>query len=210
MSLPLPIPTPDSSASVRSVLLAEAPIPDRAALLDCMRGLCDHRLHALTWMESLGDAPDLLYARCCCDAAPALHGLLRARLPALRRTLRRYRRIRSGVSDPHRAASCVVMTRVPTRNAAQAQGRADAAFAALQDGAHALRGLIAAHLYLSDDGRTLLECTEWHSAEAQRRALQREPERLPLAADRAASVRRFRPRTLVLPCDGTTPVHLHA
>ncbi len=210
MSLPLPIPTPDSSAPVRSMLLAEAPIPDRAALLDCMRGLCDHRLHALTWMESLGDAPDLLYARCCCDAAPALHGLLRARLPALRRTLRRYRRIRSGVSDPHRAASCVVMTRVPTRNAAQAQGRADAAFAALQDGAHALRGLIAAHLYLSDDGRTLLECTEWHSAEAQRRAMQREPERLPLAADRAASVRRFRPRTLVLRCDGTTPVHLHA
>ncbi|MET0548423.1 MAG: hypothetical protein ABW002_04035 [Xanthomonas sp.] len=195
MSLSPPTPTPTPT---HSMLLAEAPLPERTALLDCVRGLCDHRLHALTWMESLGEAPDLLYARCCCDAAPELHGLLRARLPALRRTLRRYRRIRSGVSDPHREASCVVVTRIPTRDAAQAQRRADSAFAALQDGAHALRGLIASHLYLSDDGRTLLECTEWHSAEAQRRALQREPERLPLAADRAASVRRFRPRTLAL------------
>ncbi|WP_228135972.1 hypothetical protein [Xanthomonas sp. NCPPB 1128] len=198
MSLPFPIPTPVSSAPARSMLLAEAPLPDRIALLDRVRGLCDHRLHALTWMESLGDTPDLLYARCCCDAAPELHELLRTRLPGLRRTLRRYRRIRSGVSDPHRAPSCVVVTRIATRDAAQAQGRADTAFAALQDGAHALRGLIAAHLYLSDDGRTLLECTEWLSADAQRRALQREPERLPLAADRAASVRRFRPRTLAL------------
>ncbi len=180
------------------MLLAEAPIPDRTALFERVRGLCDHRLQALTWMESLGDTPDLLYARCCCDAAPELHGLLHARLPALRRTLRRYRRIRCGVSDPHRETSCVVVARVPTRDAAQAQGRADAAFAALQDGPHALRGLIAAHLYLSDDGRTLLECTEWHSADAQRRALQREPERLPLAADCAASVSRFRPRTLLL------------
>ncbi|WP_254458972.1 hypothetical protein [Xanthomonas sacchari] len=200
---PPPIPT-------RSVLLAEAPIPDRTALLECVRGLCDHRLHALTWMESLGDTPDLLYARCSCDAAPALHGLLHARLPALRRTLRRYRRIRSGVSAPHREASCVVVTRVRTRDAAQAQGRADAAFAALQNGAHALRGLLAAHLYLSDDGRILLECTAWHSADAQRRALQRAPERLPLAADPTASVRRFRPRALALPCDGAPPVHLHA
>ncbi|MET7142378.1 hypothetical protein M3S04_11865 [Xanthomonas sp. PPL139] len=192
------------------MLLAEAPISDRTALLDCVRGLCDHRLQALTWMESLGDTPDLLSARCCCDAAPDLHGLLRARLPALRRTLRRYRRIRSGVSDPHRGASCVVITRVPTHDAASAQRRADAAFAALQDGAHALRGLIAAHLYLSDDGRTLLECTEWHGADAQRRALQREPERLPLAADRAASVCRFRPRTLTLTCEETTTAHAHA
>ncbi|UYK76105.1 hypothetical protein NG825_16830 [Xanthomonas sacchari] len=48
------------------MLLAEATIPDRAALFDCMRGLCDHRLHALTWMESLGDAPT-----CCTHAAAA-------------------------------------------------------------------------------------------------------------------------------------------
>ncbi|WP_244667682.1 hypothetical protein [Xanthomonas sp. D-109] len=199
MSLSSPTPLPPAPTPARSMLLAEAPAPDRTALFDCVRGLCDHRLQALTWMESLGDAPDLLYARCCYDAAPELHGLLRARLPALRRTLRRYQRIRSGVSDPRRPASCVVVARVPTRDATQAQGRADAAFAALQDGAHALRGLIAAHLYLSDDGRTLLECTEWHSADAQRRALQREPERLPLATDRAARVSRFRPRALVLP-----------
>ncbi|WNH45657.1 MULTISPECIES: hypothetical protein [Xanthomonas] len=208
MSLSSPTPLPPPPA--RSMLLAEANIPDRTALFDCVRGLCDHRLHALTWMESLGGAPDLLYARCCYDVAPELHGLLRARLPALRRTLRRYQRIRSGVSDPHRAPSCVVVTRIATRDAAQAHDRADAAFAALQDGPHALRGLIAAHLYLSDDGRTLLECTAWHSADAQRRALQREPERLPLAADRAARVGRFRPRALVLPGNQASPIRIHA
>ncbi len=111
------------------------------------------------------------------------------------------------MSDPQRLRGCVVVTRLATHDAAQAQRHANAAFAALQNGAHALRGSIASHPHLSDDGRGLLEYAEWSSADAQRRALQREPERLPLASHPAASVTRYRPRALTHPGDPAQPAH---
>lgn len=183
----------------RSVLVAHASAPVCAALLARLRDIPGSDLHALAWLESLGAAPDLLYAQCGGDAGMQLGRSLYPRAPAPRLTLQRYRRIRSGVSDPQRLPGCVVVTRLPIRDAAQAQHYADAAFAALQDGAHALRGLIASHLHLSDDGRGLLDYAEWSSADAQRRALRREPERLPLACHPAASVAHYRPHALARP-----------
>ncbi|KLD75257.1 hypothetical protein XhyaCFBP1156_00700 [Xanthomonas hyacinthi] len=172
-----------------------------------MRDIPGGDLHALAWLESLGAAPDLLYAQCGGDATAQLGRSLRPRAPAPRLTLQRYRRIRSGVSDPQCLPGCVVVTWLPTRDAAQAQHYANAAFAALQDGAHALRGLIASHLHLSADGRGLLDYAEWSSADAQRRALQRDPERLPLASHPEASVAHYRPRALARPGAPAQPAH---
>jgi hypothetical protein len=184
--------SPDlTSPHARSVLVADAPAQLCAALLARSHDRHDAAC-AVSWLESLSAAPDLLYAH---DCAAALFDR-GVRPPAPTLALRRYRRLRSGVSDPQRQPGCVVVTLLPTRDAAQAQALADAAFAALQDGAHALRGLIASHLHLSDDGRGLLDYAEWSSAEAQRRALRREPERLPLAAHPGARVRHYRPRAL--------------
>jgi hypothetical protein len=203
--------SPDlTSPHARSVLVAHASAPVCATLLACLHANPGTGLHALAWLEALSTAPDLLYAQCCDDDATPLGRSLSPRAPAPRLTLRRYRRIRSGVSDPQRAPGCVVVTRLATRDAAQAQLHANAAFAALQDGAHALRGLIASHLHLSDDGLSLLDYAEWSSADAQRRALQREPERLPLASHPAASVTRYRPRALTLPGVPAQPAHAHA
>ncbi len=202
--------SPDlTSPHARSVLVAHASATVCAALLARLRDTPGGGLHALAWLEALSAAPDLLYAQCGGDTTQ-LGRSLHPRAPAPRLTLRRYRRIRSGVSDPQRLPGCVVVTRLPTRDAAQAQLHANAAFAALQDGAHALRGLIASHLHLSDDGLSLLDYAEWSSADAQRRALQREPERLPLASHPAASVTRYRPRALTLPGPPTHPAHARA
>ncbi|MBB4126867.1 hypothetical protein GGR77_002157 [Xanthomonas translucens] len=202
--------SPDlTSPHARSVLVAHASAPVCATLLARLHANPDAGLHAVAWLQALGAAPDLLYAQCCDDATPFGRSL-RPRAAAPRLALRRYRRIRSGVSDPQRLPGCVVVTRLATRDAAQAQLHADAAFAALQDGAHALRGLIASHLHLSDDGRSLLDYAEWSSADAQRRAVQREPERLPLASHPAASVTRYRPRALTLPGDRTQSAHARA
>ncbi|UYB51494.1 antibiotic biosynthesis monooxygenase [Xanthomonas sp. AM6] len=200
-------PSPDLiSSHAHRVLIVHAPAPICAALLAHPREIDGGNLHALAWLEALGAAPDLLYAQCGSGDATPFGRRLQPPAPAPRLTLHRYRRIRSGVSDPQRPPGCVVVTRLPTRDAAQAQHHADAAFAALQDGAHALRGLIASHLHLSEDGRGLLEYAEWSSADAQRRALRREPERLPLAALPAARVTRYRPRALVRPGDLAQPV----
>jgi len=163
--------SPDlTSPHARSVLVAHASATVCATLLARLRDTPGGGLHALAWLEALSAAPDLLYAQCCYDDTTPLGHSLRPRAPAPRLTLRRYWRIRSGVSDPQRLPGCVVVTRLATRDAAQAQLHANAAFAALQDGAHALRGLIASHLHLSDDGRSLLDYAEWSSADAQRRA----------------------------------------
>jgi len=200
--------SPDlTSPHARSVLVAHASAPVCATLLARLHANPGGGLHALAWLESLSAAPDLLYAQCCGDDTTQLGRNLYPRAPTPRLTLHRYRRIRSGVSDPQRVPGCVVVTRLATRDAAQAQLHASAAFAALQNGAHALRGLIASHLHLSDDGLSLLDYAEWSSADAQRRALQREPERLPLASHPAASVSRYRPRALTLPGTPAQPAH---
>lgn len=199
-----------TSPHARSALVAHASAPVCAKLLARLHANPGAGLQALVWLQALSAAPDLLYAQCCDDDATPLDRSWRPRAAAPRLTLRRYRRIRSGVSDPQRLPGCVVVTRLATRDAAQAQLHADAAFAALQDGAHALRGLIASHLHLSDDGRSLLDYAEWTSADAQRRALLREPERLPLASHPAASVIRYRPRALPLPGARTQPAHARA
>lgn len=202
--------SPDlTSPHARNVLVAHASAPVCATLLARLRHAPGGDLHALAWLESLSAAPDLLYAQCGDDARP-FGSDWRPRAPSPRLTLHRYRRIRSGVSDPQRLPGCIVVTRLATRDAAQAQRHAEAAFAALQDGAHALRGLIASHLHLADDGRGLLDYAEWSSAEAQRRALQREPERLPLASHPAARVTHYRPRALALPGSLAQPAHGHA
>ncbi|PPT90666.1 hypothetical protein XthCFBP4691_11505 [Xanthomonas theicola] len=181
------------------MLVAHASAPVCAALLARRRHIPDDGLRALAWLQSLGAAPDLLYAQGGSDAIAQLGRSSGPRAPAPRLTRQRYRRIRSGVSDPQRLPGCVVVTRLPIRDAAQAQRYADAAFAALQDGAHALRGLLASHLHLSDDARGLLDYAEWSSATAQHHAMQREPERLPLACHPAASVAHYRPHALARP-----------
>lgn len=198
--------SPDlTSPHARSVLVAHAPAQLCAALLARSRDRHGAGC-AVCWLESLSAAPDLLYAHDC--AATLFDRGVRPRAPAL--ALRRYRRIRSGVSDPQRQPGCVVVTLLPTRDAVQAQALADAAFAALQDGAHALRGLIASHLHVSDDGRGLLDYAEWSSAEAQRRALRREPGRLPLASHPGAHVRHYRPRALARSDEPAPPARMPA
>lgn len=188
--LVFPLPCPDAHA----VLVATAPASQCAgAIAALQRQACGPWLHALAWLRSIDAAHDLLYLQCRHDpdaSGAALQALLAA--PAIVPTAQAYRRVRSGVSDPRRLPGCIVVTTLATADAAQARRIGDAAFAAMQDGAHAVRGLIASHLHFADDARSLLEYAEWTSDDAYRRALQRNPPRLPLARLATATARRYR------------------
>ncbi|MBN6151394.1 antibiotic biosynthesis monooxygenase [Xanthomonas sp. AmX2] len=188
--LAFPLPCPDAHA----VLVTTAPASQCAgAIAALQRQACGPWLHALAWLRSIDAAHDLLYLQCRHDpdaAGAALRALLAA--PAMAPIGQAYRRVRSGVSDPRRLPGCIVVTTLATADTAQARRHGDAAFAAMQDGAHALRGLIASHLHLADDARSLLEYAEWTSDDAYRRALQRDPKRLPLAHLPTATTQRYR------------------